>query len=261
MKNTLTLAWLQQHPSKWTTYIANRVSEVQTALSGATWHYVSSKENPADCAFRGLSASMLLPHDLWWNGPAWLKRSSTMWPKRDLAMSVDETASKEISTEARKVIIQHVDCTREWELPHRYSSWARLVRVTAYALRFIGHSRRGRSSQPKRGTLLKVSELHDAAHRWFQLVQKVHFSKEWSALHKNEPIPNSSALKDLKPMLGKDSLLRLGGRLHNATLEYDEKHPIILPKHRTSELLINCAHRATLHGGTQFMLHHLRQQY
>ncbi|KAH0947925.1 hypothetical protein HN011_000616 [Eciton burchellii] len=104
-------------------------------------------------------------------------------------MSVEETASKEISTEARKVIVQHVDCTREWELPHRYSSWTRLVRVTAYVLRSIRHSRRGGSSQPKRGALLEVSESRDAAHRWFQLVQKAHFSKEWSALHKNEPIP------------------------------------------------------------------------
>jgi len=50
-----------------------------------------------------------------------------MWPKRDLAMSVDETASKEIYTEARKAIVQHVGCTREWELPHRYSSWTRLL--------------------------------------------------------------------------------------------------------------------------------------
>jgi hypothetical protein len=33
-------------------------------------------------------------------------------------MSVDETTAKEISTEARKVIIHHMDCTREWELPN-----------------------------------------------------------------------------------------------------------------------------------------------
>jgi hypothetical protein len=49
--------------------------------------------------------------------------------------------------------------------------------------------------------------------------------------------------------------------LQNATLEYEEKHPIILPKHRISELFIDCAHRATLHGGTQLTLRHLRQKY
>jgi len=73
---------------------------------------------------------------------------------------------------------------------------------------------------------IEVSELREAAHRWFRLVQKAHFSKEWSALSKSEPIPNSSALKALKPMLGEDSILRLGGRLHNAALEYGKKHTI-----------------------------------
>jgi len=48
-------------------------------------------------------------------------------------------------------------------------------------------------------------------------------------------------------MLAGDSLLRLGGRWQNATLEYGEKHPIILLKLRISELLIVHAHRATLH--------------
>ena len=29
--------------------------------------------NPADCASHGLLPSELLTHDLWWNGPSWLK--------------------------------------------------------------------------------------------------------------------------------------------------------------------------------------------
>ncbi|KAH0945579.1 hypothetical protein HN011_004122 [Eciton burchellii] len=152
-------------------------------------------------------------------------------------MSVDETTSREISTEARKVIVQHVDCTREWELPHRYSSWTRLVRITAYALRFIGHLRRGRGSQPRRGTPLEVAELRDAAHQWFQLVQKAYFSKEWGALNKNESIPSSSSLKALRSMLRDDSLLRLDGRLHNAALEYGTS------SHSSWWLLAYAAHR------------------
>jgi len=103
--------------------------------------------------------------------------------------------------------------------------------------------------------------LREAAHRWFQLVYKAHYSKEWSALSKTEPIPKSSALKALKSMLGENLLFRLGGRLHNAALEYGEKHPIILPRHRISELLIDYAHRATLHRGTQLTLRNLKQKY
>jgi len=123
-------------------------------------------------------------------------------PRGDPAMPVDETTAKEISTEARKVIVHHVDCTSEWELPQGYSSWTQLVRVTAYILRFIKNSQREKNSQPGRKLLLEVFELHEATHHWFRLVQKAHFSKEWSALSKNEPIPNSSALKALKPRRG-----------------------------------------------------------
>jgi hypothetical protein len=76
-----------------------------------------------------------------------------------------------------------------------------------------------------------------------------------------EPIPKSSALKALNPMLGGDSLLRLGGRLRNTAFGYCEKYPIILPKHRISELLIDHAHRTTLHGGMQLTLRKLKQEY
>jgi len=62
-------------------------------------------------------------------------------------------------------------------------------------------------------------------------------------------------------MMGVGSLLRFGGQLRNATVEYSEKYPIILPKHRISDLLIDHAHRAMLHGGTQLMLRTLRQEY
>jgi len=76
-----------------------------------------------------------------------------------------------------------------------------------------------------------------------------------------EPIPKSRALKFLNPMLAGDSLLRLSGWLRNATFGYCEKYSIILPRHRISELLIDHAHRTTLHGGTQLTLRTLRQEY
>jgi hypothetical protein len=62
-------------------------------------------------------------------------------------------------------------------------------------------------------------------------------------------------------MLSEDLLLRLGGRLHNAALEYCEKHLIILPKYHISELLIDHAYCAILHGGTQLTLRNIRQKY
>jgi len=77
-----------------------------------------------------------------------------------------------------------------------------------------------------------------------------------------EAIPKSSPLFRLRPFLGDDGLLRLGGRLELSPLEYSAKHPLILP--RSSELtllLIADFHERTLHGGVQLTLSSLRQDY
>jgi hypothetical protein len=206
--STITLAWLKQHLSKWNMYVANRASEVQTSSADVTWQHVPSKENSADCAV-GYRHRCYPPTT--YGGTALLGWRAPPSRGQD-AISRCQT-----------------------------NKLVRLVRVRAYVLRFIKNSQREKNSQPRKRLPIEVSELREATHRWFRLVQKVHFSKEWNALSKNEPIPNSSALKALKPMLGEDSLLRLGRRLQNAALEYGEKYFIILPKHRISELLIDCA--------------------
>jgi hypothetical protein len=65
---------------------------------------------------------MLSSHDLWWNGPPWLKSASTTWPKRDPAMTDDAVSTEAISVEARRTVtctVHHVDYVSEWELPQQ----------------------------------------------------------------------------------------------------------------------------------------------
>ncbi|XP_020299330.1 uncharacterized protein LOC109863477, partial [Pseudomyrmex gracilis] len=72
LDSTVALSWVQGHPSKWKTFVANRVAEIQRLLPEARWHHVRSRDNPADCASRGVSPSELVNHHLWWQGPTWL---------------------------------------------------------------------------------------------------------------------------------------------------------------------------------------------
>jgi len=212
---------------------------------------VPSQENLADCASRGLSATALTAHEIWWNGPSWLKNDSANWPKHDPAISTDAVITERISAEARSVsTVLQVDHISEWELPHRYSSWTRLTQITAYVRRFVANLRQRKHIQTNKKRLpIQVSKLNEAAEFWFRSIPKqIYFPKEWRALSTNTPIPSSSSLRALKVM-GAGSLLRLGGRLRNAAIEYSEKCPVILPKHRISDLLIDHAHRGTLHGG------------
>ncbi|XP_077260483.1 uncharacterized protein LOC143896453 [Temnothorax americanus] len=76
---TVVLGWIRGHPASWKTYVANRVSEIQLTLPDAYWHHVPGRENPADCASRGLLPKELVEHPLWWQGPAWLRTKTSPW--------------------------------------------------------------------------------------------------------------------------------------------------------------------------------------
>lgn len=78
--SSVALAWLRQHPSHWTVFVANRVNEVQTQLPDAIWHHVQSHQNPADLVSRDVMPASLKNHPLWWEGPDWLKLSADHWP-------------------------------------------------------------------------------------------------------------------------------------------------------------------------------------
>ncbi|EZA59698.1 hypothetical protein X777_16397, partial [Ooceraea biroi] len=75
-------------------------------------------------------------------------------------------------------------------------------------------------------------------------------------------ISNSHSLIRLAPFVDAAGLLRVGGRLRNALIDPDTKHPILLPRDSTfTRLLLEDTHRQTLHGGVQVMLSVLRQRF
>jgi len=78
--SSVVLAWVTQHPAKWKTFVANRVAEIQNRVPRASWRHVSTDENPADCASRGILGGQLASRELWWHGPAWLRLADADWP-------------------------------------------------------------------------------------------------------------------------------------------------------------------------------------
>ena len=69
-----------------------------------------------------------------------------------------------------------------------------------------------------------------------------------------------SALFRLDPFVSNDGLLRVGGRLRRASLEYGEKHPVLLPKgHHVSKLIVRHYHNQVHHQGRQITHGAIRQ--
>lgn len=128
--STIVLTWLRSHPSRWTTFVTNRVQQIHSNVPDAAWHHVPTASNPADCASRGLLGDDILNHDLWWSGPPWLRSDQTEWPSKPEQIIVESPLEE-------KIRAFQTSFHARWELADRFSSWARLVRVTAYLYKFV----------------------------------------------------------------------------------------------------------------------------
>lgn len=49
------LCWLRGESSRWNVFVGNRVGEVQRHSNISQWRYISTHDNPADCAARNLA--------------------------------------------------------------------------------------------------------------------------------------------------------------------------------------------------------------
>lgn len=245
--STIVLAWLNGHPNKWKTFVANRVSEILTTLDSDQWSHVTSKHNPADCASRGVRPSELVNTHIWLNGPEFLKRNSIRYDK-----------PKNIITDLEQVKVFHTEVyTDIWD---RFSSLTKLVRVVAYCRRFLSLKKQVKDRHCS--SYLTSQEIKAATDTCIRQCQVQHFGEEIKALETGRQIEKGSKLKSLNPFLDQQHILRVGGRLENAQLSHNRKHPILIPKASAlTTLIVSDAHLKTLHGGTQLMLNYINSKY
>lgn len=256
--SAVTLAWLRGHPSKWTTFVANRVAEIQRENHLAQWRHVPGSENPADCVSRGLFPGELAKHSLWWTGPSFLRGNPELWPVPDKPLPMEG------QPEQRKVqcLIVKQDHAEPPELT-RFSDLRRLLRVTAWIRRWT--SRLAKPSRHQDGpykSVLHPQELEEALMLWIRVSQSIAFGPELRNIHAGRAVPPQSPLKTLTPFLDRDGVLRVGGRLKHSLLDADQQHPIILASaSHLSRLVVQEQHLRTLHGGTQVTLAAIRQRF
>ncbi|XP_025264356.1 uncharacterized protein LOC112637891 [Camponotus floridanus] len=257
--STVTLGWIRGHPSRWQTYVANRVSEIQRTTPQAAWHHVPGQDNPADCASRGLSPKELLSHPLWWQGPPWLSLDATAWPT-----AVGHITEEHLPEKRTRV---HVKATAapmsEAAELVRFSSLKRLLRVTAWCRRWLRvREDRATGTHRRFPSTLSAEEIERARVCWIRRVQSEKFRAELKLISQGLALNKSNSLARFSPFLDTEGLLRVGGRLKHSILAYDERHPVLLPKgSHLTRLIVDDCHKRALHGGTQLTLSLIRQQY
>ncbi|KAJ8912490.1 hypothetical protein NQ315_014590 [Exocentrus adspersus] len=235
--STIALSWIRGSPSRWKTFVANRVGEIQRLTKIENWNHVSSRENPADLISRGTTILELKDNDFWWTGPKWLTQEHLpIFELQSISDDIPEQRS-----------ITNIAALDDFDLFSRFSSLTRLQRVTAYCLRFIANSKIQVQEQRTTGAL-SVKELQNALNTLIRLAQKDSFNREYSNLLQKKGVPSKSKILSLNPFMDSENILRVGGRLRNSEYNFDKKFPIILPSdHKLTKLILKHEHNRLLH--------------
>ncbi|CAB0038991.1 unnamed protein product [Trichogramma brassicae] len=247
--SSVVLEWIRGHPSRWPTFVANRVSDIQTGLPDASWRHVRTLDNPADCATRGLSPLDLAAFSLWWTGPPWILDEETTWPAS--IVPPDQSVQVMIARQAPPPVA--AGCLPDLGA---FSSFNRMVKVLCCYRRWLTVLRRGEA------TISRAESWRRAECLCFRLIQAHHFADDVAAITSGRGLPKRNHLAKFHPFVDSEGLIRVGGRLQHAPLSYDEKYPIILPgRCLIVKRLIERAHSDTLHGGPQLMRSHLGRKF
>ncbi|GFT88094.1 integrase_H2C2 domain-containing protein [Nephila pilipes] len=191
----------------------------------------------------------------WWYGPDWLTQEPSLWPTEDLS-SYEQLKT---DNESRKPLTQslYVETTNPVIDITHYSSYTKLLRVTAWILRFL-HNCRNEQSFLFEST---AEELQKAKDYWILNVQQQCFHVEMEALENNRPLSTTSKIARFNPFL-KNNQIRLGGRLQFAPLSTDVRHPLLLEgNHPFVLLLIKNTCVRLHHLGTRIVLSELRSDF
>lgn len=238
----VTLDWINGNPKRWRTFVANKVIKINENVTKDHWNHVPTKVNPADCASRGLYPNELKIHDMWWNGPEFLRQSIVAIPKETDIHGDD--ASAILKESVVEVMIGEVATNS-------------LPQAATY-----GELKKQMAIQKLGSENYTVHDLKRAEIEILQIIQHENFSNEINDLKRGKNIQKSSKLIALSIFLDSNDILRVGGRLSNADMDYDAKHQILLPSgHMVTTLIITEAHENCVHGGPRLTEAVLRERF
>ncbi|XP_078364115.1 uncharacterized protein LOC144648427 [Oculina patagonica] len=273
-----TLCWIK-NAKAWKPYVQHRVSKIRELSNEANWNFCPGELNPADLPSRGCGGEQLAQNQSWWNGPKFLRLSRDHWPKspQTSALSKNKDALQEVVK--NPVSVTHSLVTTESK-DHsvnlsqvidieRYSSVTRLLRVTAYVLRFIRNAKKSVSNRetpksPEQSSRkeLNAQELNQAEMLWIKTVQTASFAKELEFLQSKRGTFPPVYVTQFNLFLNDQQIIRCKGRVSNAPLSEESKNPILLPsKHPLTNLIIQDVHSKIKHSGIRDTLTTIRERF
>ena len=241
-------------------FVGNRITEIHDISLPEQWAHVDGLLNPADLLTRGVMDPEKLMSNRWFESAEFLEEDEIYWTKTE----VDELDpdNEEVKKKPVLVALGIVSGDDEYINVSRFSNWMRLKRSLGWTIRFTSNCRSYERDR-ELGESLTVDEVELAETVILKDVQHASFSDEVRLINAGKPLPPSSPLSSLCPVLDGDGLLRVGGRLRKIDcISTEAKHPAILPRtHPVTKLLIDWTHRRNGHVGPEHVLSILRESY
>lgn len=131
------LGYINNEARRFHTFVSNRIQKIHLSSSPQQWRYVSTSDNPADFASRGLSAREILTSS-WFKGPLFL------WEK-EIPPATDVSAEIQIGDpEVKRIQALNTQTQNQLSLSDRlskFSSWSKAVQAVARLIRCVRHDK------------------------------------------------------------------------------------------------------------------------
>ena len=282
------LGYIANESRRFHVFVANRVQKIRDSTTPEQWLYVKTDDNPADDASRGITAKELTTSARWRTGPDFLWRENHIPDNTDHDIHGNDP-------EVKKVVVAATTSGQknhfETERLERFSSWNQARRAVAICLTYKTRLRNQITAKRQHGQGIDssntpgptpsvrpmIQDLQTAEIEILKSIQQECFNGELKILRslqvkestpnrdearkRNQAIKSTSSLYRLDPFLDKDGVMRVGGRIRRANVQFELKHPAILPrKHHMTSLLLRHCHENVKHQGRGMTTNEIRSK-
>jgi transposase InsO family protein len=240
-------------------FVGHRIGEIQHLTEVSQWRWIPTDLNVADEMTRFSQPCDWSENSRWIKGPSFLLQPEEDWPQEKVKIRVEDLNPEELELRKNQIftlrkVIKCID-------PELYSSYTKLIRVTAYVLRYA-HNITAPKEKRKLSRSLTLPETRKAQEWWWRWAQNESYAEEIAAVSNNKPLNKSSRINKLSLVLDGSGVLRVRGRLDNASIPVQKKKPVVLDyQHPFTRLLIKYYHEICGHHGHERIANEIRQLY
>ena len=249
--STVALGWIRSQNKDWKQFVQNRVNSIRKLVAAEYWRHCPGTENPADIPSRGLDLSNATRLQLWLHGPRLCHydhyTENVHIPIPVECLSEIKAADKAVHS----LLTKSIGCTPMLNC-EGFSNLQKLLRVTAYVLKFIELLKSHSDCVQKPSLKLNVDDISKAEAYWIKFAQV--------ALEEDRRF--STWKQQFNLVLDENRIWRCKGRLANANITDSAKYPILLDSsHHLTYLIVQRCHERVFHNGTKETLTELRGRF